>query len=268
MPASDRVPGLRSCLYECTVAHRRLAPKRHEFVYRIFLFWLDLDELAAVADRVPIFSTNDANLYSFRDDDYFSLGQPTLRDNAVAFARANGVSQAPARVCALTLPRFLGYTFNPVSVLYFYDADDVPYASVVQVGNTFRELKPYVVPRAAEAGRFHARVTKHFYVSPFSDLDLAFDFRFEAPGERLGIWIDDYRGAEKMLVSSLTGTRTELTTGNLLALTAKYPFITLKVIGLIHWQALRLWFKRLPFHRKEANPDLQRGVFNPHESLK
>ena len=82
------------------------------------------------------------------------------------------------------------------------------------------------------------------------------------------MFIDDYTGADKTLVTSLTGKRSELTTGNLAAFTLKYPLITLKVIGLIHWHALLLWLKRLPFHRKEARTDLQRDVFRPHESLK
>jgi DUF1365 family protein len=151
-------------------------------------------------------------------------------------------------------------------VFFFYDADGAPYASLVEVENTFLERKPYVVPRG-DTG-FHRRVAKHFYVSPFSDLDLAFDFRLEAPGERLRIAIDDFRGDEPELVSTLTGRRVPLTARSLAACTLKYPLITLKIIGAIHWQAFLLWIKRLPFHKKEAHRELQRGVFNPHKSLR
>lgn len=249
---------MNSALYECTVMHRRLAPKRHEFVYRLFFFWLDLDELDRL--RLPLFSVNRPNLYSFRDADHFSLGLATARDNAVAFLRASGETREPAAVRLLTLPRLLGYTFNPISIFFFYDESGDPYASLVEVENTFLERKPYAVPRAG-AG-FHRRVTKHFYVSPFSDLDLAFDFRFDVPGERLRVAIDDYRGDERELLSTLTGRRRPLTGGNLARLTVKYPFVTLKVIAAIHWEAFRLWLKRVPFRAKEADPHLQRDVFN------
>jgi uncharacterized protein len=257
---------MNSAIYECSVMHRRLAPKRHEFVYRIFLLWLDLDELDDIAREIPLFAVNESGLYSFRDEDHFSLGRENIRANVLEFLRREGETREPAAVRLLTLPRVFGYTFNPISVFFFYDAAGAPYTSVVEVENTFHERKPFLVPRASDG--FHRRATKHFYVSPFSDLDLAFDFRLEAPGERLRIFIDDYRGEERELISTLTGARVPLTAGNLARFTIKYPFITLKVIGAIHWEALRLWWKRVPFHRKEMNRDQQRDVFNPHRSLK
>ncbi len=258
---------MESCLYECSVMHRRLAPKRHEFGYRIFMFWLDLDELAEVTDRVPLFGFNEPNLYSLRESDYYSLGGAGLRGTVEEFLRENGEARRPDRIRMLTLPRVVGYIFNPVTIFYCYDAGGLAFASVIQVGNTFRELKLYLVP-AAGGGRMERRVTKHFYVSPFADLDLEFDFRFAVPGERLGVWIDDWRGDERELVTSLTGERLELTTSNLIWMTVKYPFVTLQVIGGIHWEALKLWWKGLPFRRKEAEPELQREVYNPHESLR
>jgi len=256
---------MNSCLYECTVMHRRLSPKRHEFVNRIFLFALDLDELSTLTAQVPIFSHNQPGLYNFRDDDHFQLTPGTARENAEAFLASHGITEKPHRILLLTNARFLGYTFNPISIWFCYRADGSPLAAIAEVGNTFKELKPFHVP--FDNGVFHLRTPKYFYVSPFSELDLEFDFRFEPPGGHLGVYIDDYKGTDKTLITSLTGTRTELTTANLVAFTIKYPLITLKVIGLIHWHALLLWLKRLPFYRKEARTDLQRDVYRPHESL-
>jgi DUF1365 family protein len=105
-------------------------------------------------------------------------------------------------------------------------------------------------------------------VSPFSPVDLEFHFRFHLPDERLRVFIDDYDAEGKVLVSTLTGKRRELTFGNLAKFTVKFPFITLKVIGLIHWQAFRLWLKRVPFYWKETRAEDQRGVFRPHKSLR
>ncbi len=253
-----------SCLYECAVMHRRLSPKRHEFAYRIFLFYLDLDELGDVSNNIPFFSHNEPNLYALRNEDYFQFHSAGLRSNLESFLETQGFTTNPAHIRLLTLPRFLGYTFNPISIFFCFDENDRPLTSVVQVGNTFGELKPYLVPLDPLTGGFHIRVAKNYYVSPFSPPDLEFDFRFDQPSERLRIAIDDFQGDEKVLISTLTGPRVELTTWNLVFLTFKYPLITLKVIFLIHWEALRLWCKRIPHRRKEADPDLQQGAFRGH----
>lgn len=251
------------CLYECDVFHRRVWPKRHEFLYKVFLFYFDIDSLAAIPEKVPFFGVNRAGLYSFWDRDHFQMVEGSPRANAEAFLREHGIQECPAKITLLSNARFLGYTFNPISIWYCWKADGSPLACIAEVGNTFGEHKPFLVP--FDGKRFHSRATKHFYVSPFSELDEAFDFRFECPGERLAVWIDDYRGDERVLMSSLTGVRKELSSLGLLALTAQYPFITLKVIVLIYWQAFRLWVKRLPYIRKEANEEKQTGIFNPRK---
>ena len=167
----------------------------------------------------------------------------------------------PARIHLLTLPRLLGYTFNPISIFFCFDSNDRPLTSVVQVGNTFGELKPYLVPLDESGSGFHIRVPKNYYVSPFSPLDLTFDFRFKNPGERLHIAIDEYQGDQKILLSALTGRRTELTNSNLARLTLAFPLVTLKIIFLIHWEALRLWLKGIPFRMKESRTEQQKGAF-------
>jgi len=250
-------------LYECSVFHKRFSPKRHEFLYRVFMFSLDVDSLPQLARKIPLLGVNGPGLYSFWDEDHFRLVEGSARANAEAFLVENGISERPARIQLLTNLRFLGYTFNPISIWFCFREDGSPLAAIAEVGNTFRELKPFLVPFDGKA--FHLRTPKHFYVSPFSSLDLEFDFRFEIPGNRLAVFIDDYRGDERVLLSTLTGKQSELTTSTLLAFTAKYPLITLRVIFLIHWQAFRLWWKKTPFYPKEDNPDLQKGVFNPRK---
>lgn len=251
---------MNSCLYECTVMHRRLRPREHRFVYRIFMFLLDLDELEAVSHEVPLFSADEPNLYSLRKEDYFRLSTGSLRENITLFLESEGRPEPPARIRLLTLPRLLGYTFNPISIFFCDDDDGRPIGSVVQVGNTFGEFKPYFVPHEGDV--FHRRVRKDFYVSPFSSLDLSFDFRFQPPGEQLRVWIDDYDESGRTLVSTLAGHRIPLTTAALAAMTLRYPFVTAKVIFLIHWEALRLWLKKIPFHRKESSPERQLNAFH------
>jgi DUF1365 family protein len=255
---------MNSCLYECTVMHRRLAPKKHEFVYRIFLFLFDLAELTDIERRVPFFSVNSPNLYSLCNEDYFQFHSRGIRQNLETFLATQNLPIHPARVQLLTLPRLLGYTFNPVSVFFCFDENDRPMASVIQVGNTFGELKPYLVPCDPAGSGFHVRVPKNYYVSPFSALDLEFDFRFASPGPHLHLAIDDYSGHERVLISTVTGAREELTASNLARFSLRYPLVTLKIILLIHWEALRLWLKNIPFRIKEGDPELQQGAHRIH----
>jgi uncharacterized protein len=257
---------MNSCLYECSVMHHRFAPKVHRFEHQIFMCWLDLDELDMLSKKVLPFGHNQANIYSFCDSDHEPAGAGCLKNRVVAFLRKNGIDPGPfCRVMLLTLPRVLGYIFNPISIYFCFDDQQNPICSIAEVGNTFRECKLYLLgPDELQAGSaFHKILRKHFYVSPFSALDLSFDFRLGIPDDRLDIRIDDRDGGEKVLVSTLTGKRVALNNRNLFWFTIKYPLVTLKVIFLIHWHALLLWLKGVPFHRKAANPEFQCEVLRP-----
>jgi uncharacterized protein len=279
---------MNSCLYECHVMHARFAPREHRFLYRIFLFAFDLDELEALHRRLPFFSINRANLYAFRDRDFLPTDEPlhpanprdeshplgnfagSLKQRVLAYLATRGVDLTGGRVVLVTLPRVLGYLFNPVSFYFCYDRTGAPVAALAEVTNTFKEMKPYFLgpdTRAAGQGEFRLRVPKHFYVSPYSDVDVAFDFTLRPPGDRLSVQIDDYAGATRTLTSTLTGVRRELTGARLAWCTVKYPLITLRVIALIHWHAWLLWLKRVPWFAKAARPADQRELYRPHASI-
>lgn len=279
-------PVFRSGLYECRVLHHRYAPREHRFVYRLFYFALDLDELDALGGASRLFSTGKSALFSFRDRDFLPVDEPvynptrtttvparaSLKTRVLAFCLSRGVDlPAETRVLLVTLPRVLGYRFSPVSFYFCQDADGTPRAAIAEVTNTFREVKPYLVPFAGpsglEGGVFRSLAPKHFYVSPFSSLDSEFDFTLRAPAGRLAIRIDNKEHGRLVLHSTLTGRRLPFSDRRLLGLLLKYPFVTLGVVLRIHWQALRLWLKRVPFFRKAAAAPAQRDLHRPHSSL-
>jgi uncharacterized protein len=259
---------MNSCLYECTVSHRRLVPVDHQFTYRIFMFSLDLAEVESISRKVRGFSHNGRNLYAFNDRDHLEADDRPIREKLEKYLATQGVTlPSRGRVQLVTLPRMLGYIFNPVSLFFCYDEQGKPLHAVVEVGNTFREIKLFFLPSPDKRMDFRLRAEKEFYVSPFSTLDTSFDFHLHLPDRRLDMRINDYKDGQLTLVSTLMGRQVPLTTKALWWFTLKYPLVTGKVIFLIHWQAFRLWLKRAPFIAKTASPEKQKDVLRPHRSL-
>ena len=292
--------GLNSCLYECVIVHRRLRPRQYAFEHKMMMLYADLDELDAIDRGTRLLSRERANLYSFRDADYFPTGTGgDLKCRVGAWLRERGIELGDAgRVRLLTLPRILGYIFNPISIYFCSDARDLPLCAIAEVGNTFREKKLFVLPihmappsatlpsatlpsatlptatlptatpPSATRPRYRLRVPKHYYVSPFTSLDVCFDFDLLLPGQNLQVHIEDWDANGKLLDSHLRGARVPLSDYQLLRFALKFPALTLKVIGLIHWHALWLAMRRVRWHRKADSPDLQREVLNPTPSLR
>ncbi|HMV44829.1 MAG TPA: DUF1365 domain-containing protein, partial [Leptospiraceae bacterium] len=176
-------------------------------------------------------------------------------------AKENGCNANIGRVVLITHLRILGYTFNPVCFYYLYDKENVPVCALVEVHNTFGEMKPFVVLNPNGDYRFYLRTIKHFYVSPFFELDTEFEFKLNPPTEKLNIHIDDYKEGQKVFLSAYTGKKKEMSDKNMILLFLKYPFVTLKVILMIHWQAFLLFLKKIPFIRKMENIHMQKGVY-------
>jgi DUF1365 family protein len=265
---------MNSCLYECVIVHRRLRPKPYAFQHRMMMLYADLDELETIDRSTRLLSQERRNLYSFRDADYFPTGaEGRLKSRVSAYLRERGIEIGQAgRIRLLTLPRILGYIFNPISIYFCSDAQDTPLCAIAEVGNTFRESKLFLLPSQvaqAQSGRtrYRLRVPKHYYVSPFSALDICFDFDLRLPGQRLQLHIEDWDADGKLLDSHLRGARVPLSDYHLLRFALKFPALTLKVISLIHWHALWLAVRRVRWHRKADRPDLQREVLNPSRSL-
>lgn len=261
-------------MYSAQVMHHRLSPKVNRFNYEVFMFYLDLDELGIISKKFRWFGYNRFNIFSFRDRDHIQLPkeQPdkdkSNREHITKYLEENGVSIGKGRIMLLTNLCTMGYVFNPVSFYFCFDEQENPVCSVVEVCNTFREIKPYFMATdMLSKDLFHLYTPKKFYVSPFSDLMDHFDFRVKIPKEKLNIHIDDYDESENLFfVSRLSGHRIELSDRNMLAYFFKIPLITMKIMFLIHWQALKLWAKKLGYHKKAEHPELQTEVFRPYKS--
>jgi DUF1365 family protein len=263
---------IHSCLYRATVMHHRMKPKSHRFHYKVFMFYLDLDELALLRKKLALFSINRFNFFSFRDREHLRLPaeQPdtskTTKEHIVRYLREHDFDYRDQKIMLLTNLNILGYNFNPVSFYFILGENNQPECAIAEVGNTFGEMKPYFLSREHLKGSaFHLNTTKYFYVSPFIDHDTNFDFNLEVPGEKLNIRIDDYKNKERFFISTLTGIKKPLNNLNLLYYSIRFPLLTLRIIALIHWHALLLWRKKLPFHKKSENQDLQRGVFRKYQ---
>ncbi len=266
---------MNSCLYKATVMHHRMKPKVHRFNYKVFMFYIDLDELENLKKKLFFFSHNRFNFFSFRDREHLQLPaeQPdtkkSTKEHIVDYLRRNGFDYTGQKIMLLTNLNILGYNFNPVSFYFVLGKNDVPECAVAEVSNTFREMKPYFLGKEHFSNNsFHLNTAKYFYVSPFIDHDTHFDFNLAVPGEKLNIRIDDHKDGERFFISTLTGVKKPLTNLNLLFYSIRFPFLTLRIIGLIHWQALLLWLKKLPLHKKSENPHLQRDVFRKYDKTK
>jgi uncharacterized protein len=259
----------QSAIYACEVVHERLKPRRHGFRYELFFMDLWLDELPRLDAGLRLFSLHGLNAFSFYDEDHLDLGAGNTRLNLARWLRQeHGVEITEGmRVRLITLPRMLGYLFNPVCFYFIYDADGRALHAVCEVTNTFHEMKPYYLGMPVREGYFERVLPKQFYVSPFSKLDTSFHFQLEVPAERIRIHIDDLEAGERTLVSWIHGEKQAMSDLLLARSLLRYPAMTLLVIARIHWQALLLWWRKFEFFRKRARPDLQTGVYRPHASL-
>ena len=252
-----------SAIYAGRVLHHRFHPKTHRLVYRVFSLLIDLDELAALDRDLPMFSWNRWNVLSFHNRDHGDRDAGDLKTYAHRICREAGTTAELGRVELLCYPRLWGYVFNPLSVYYCYDTAGRVAAIIYEVRNTFGESHSYVLPNSREDGVLRHECAKKFYVSPFMSMDADYRFRVHPPGPRMNLAIRQSSGGRTMLNAAFVGERRALTSSNLARVVAQNPLMTLKVIGGIHWEALKMWGKGFSYYRRGSPPRQPFTVVEP-----
>lgn len=250
---------MNSALYEGHVRHRRFTPPERAFSYRLFMAYLDLDELPEIFAGSPLWSIERPNAVTFRRSDYFGDPARPLDECIRALVRTRLGLDLPGPVRMLTNLRYLGYCFNPVSFYYCYDAANRPAALVAEVTNTpWNERHAYVHAMALDlraGGTAEMSFSKQFHVSPFLPMDMAYRWHCTAPGARLLVHMENFRAEQRQFDATLAmTTRHEFSAPATYRLPLRRPFITVKIAVAIYWQALCLWLRRAPVF---AHPQVQ-----------
>lgn len=244
---------LNNGLLVADVMHRRFAPKKHSLHYKVYYLCVPMQRVNKITTR--ILSIGKFNLFSFYERDY-GFGECGL-----AWAKhtleQHGIGASDCEITLLTIPRLFGYAFNPVSFWFCADKQGRLHAVIAEVNNTFGERHAYLcmIPDGGVITQDSwIETDKVFHVSPFLEVRGNYRFRFSFQEKAVGVWIDYFDGGQHVLATSLVGKRYALTTRNLIVYFLRYPLVTLKVISMIHYHALRLLLKGVRYRTKPRPP--------------
>ena len=240
-----------SCLYVGRIRHRRHRPVAREFQYSLYLTLIDLDELDSLFRFPLLFSQSRMSAIQFRRTDHFGDAKQPLSDCVRELVREQIGIETIGKVRLLTHLRMFGFVFNPVSFYYCYDANDQSLVAVVaEVTNTpWSERHCYVIPWnvGQETNGTQYECEKKLHVSPFMHMDIDYRWRISAPEERLSVHIENHDQDGCVFDATLSLSRRKLTVARLLLTVIRFPWMTMQVFVAIYWQAVRIWFAKVPF---------------------
>ena len=240
----------QSAIYAGHVLHARSRPRKHSLRYSVFSLLVDLDEVEELNKTLRLFGYNKPALYSVHDADHGNGRPGELRSWVEERLAAAGLQGHGWQIRMLCYPRILGYVFNPITVYFCYRPEGQLAGVLYEVCNTFNERHTYVIPVESEAGGIlRHRCAKEMYVSPFMPMNCEYNFRISPPTDDVAINIGESDADGPMLFATFSGKRRPLSDRALLRMLVTYPLMTMKVMGGIHWEALKLWWKGVPIYR-------------------
>jgi DUF1365 family protein len=248
--------GTCSAIYTGSVIHRRFRPVAHTLRANLFTLLLDLDDVPRLDATLRWFSRGRANIMSWRPEDHLSGGSD-LRGEVDGILATAGLNPAGGSVRLLTMPRVLGYAFNPICVYLCYQSSGALHAVLYEVNNTFGDRHSYLFPVAWEPGTsvsLRHGCAKVLHVSPFNDMDLRYDFRLRPPAASFGLRIDVADRAGPLMVAAERLRRRPFTDREIVRGVLEFPLLGLSVLGGIHLEALKLWRKGLGIRRRPPPP--------------
>ncbi len=244
-----------AAIYRGEVVHARLHPVAHKLRYRVFSLLLDVNRVSEVDKHLRLFSVDRFNLFSLRQCDHGHRDGSTLAKFVADQIRHARLENRVARSVVLLYPRILGFAFNPLTVYWCLDAAGEPLLMIYEVRNTFGEDVTYVLKAGERHGTAWTHgIAKAFYVSPFNDVEGDYTFHVTAPGEKLTVGVA-LKVGRPILRTHFRAKATPLTDKALLKMFVAYPAMTAKIVGGIHWEAAKLWFKGMTLKTRPAAPE-------------
>ena len=240
-----------SSIYNGHVIHKRFWPKKHFFKYKVFSLLIDLSELYELEKGLTLFSYNKFNVLSFYDIDHGPRDGSSLIDWVKENMTKNNINTDGITIKLLCYPRIWGYVFNPLSVFFVYDKNSNLVSILYEVKNTFNEQHTYIFKLQKTEKLIEHSCRKKFHVSPFIEMNCTYYFKIAKPGEKISVYIDQYDNENKLLVALQEGIKVILNNKNLIKVFFSHPMMSFKIILAIHFEAFKLWIKRVKFVKKK-----------------
>ena len=242
-----------SCIYEGRVRHTRKVPVTHQFNYRLFMMYLDLDELPTLFEKRWFWSATRPALARFRRDDHLGPSDKPLADVIRDLVEQDTGKRPDGPVRLLTNLSYFGYCFNPVSFYYCFAADGETVEYIVsEVNNTpWGERDTYVLDCQQGGDKAHSwrfQPKKKMHVSPFMPMNVEYDWVLSRPTDRLSVYMANAENGAHIFDATMSLSRKAISSWSLASVLLRFPLMTIKVIFAIHWEALRLWIKRSPLY--------------------